>query len=218
MMLTGFTPPYVTEKNSIFTAISEIMAVGGPCFIEGCERSRMYNSPFCYKHKANAKDVWWAIEDDGNAVKPVSRHPFSQEWTAEYEGREIRVTNETYGKGVARLYIDGELKDETDEGASKSVPRGEIWLSTELDDTGDTVDIRFRANMFSVKTKILVNKKQIGGDIFVNSPINEKVDSSHPEVSKPSILAKGVAYLFISTTIWFLIELIYAVFFWEFGA
>ena len=172
------------------------MAVGGPCFIEGCERSRMYNSPVCYKHKANAQDVWWAIEDDGGAVKPGSRNLFTQEWSAEYEGREIRVTNETHGTGVARLYIDGELKDETDVGASKSIPRGEIWLSTVLADTGDTVDIRFRANMFSVKTKILVNKKQIGGDSFVNSPINEKVDSSTPGVGEPGLMGKLVMSVF----------------------
>jgi len=186
----------VTGKNSIFTSISKIMAVGGPCSIEGCERSRMYNSSVCYKHKANARDVWWAIEDDGNAVKPGSPNPSSQEWSAVYEGREIRVTNETYGKGVARLYIDGELRDETDEGASISVPRGEIWLSTELDDTGDTVDIRFRANIFSVKAKILVNKKQIGGDSFVNSPINEKVDSSTPGVGELGLVGKLVMSVF----------------------
>ena len=172
------------------------MAVGGPCHIEGCERPRMYNSPVCYKHKANAEDVWWVIEDEGGAVKPESRNLLTQEWSAEYEGREIRVTNETYGKGVARLYIDGELRDETDEGASKSVPRGEIWLSTELDDTGDTVDIRFRATMFSVKTKILVNKKQIGGDSFVNSPINEKVDSSTPGVGELGLIGKIVMSVF----------------------
>ena len=142
----------------------------------------MYNSSVCYKHKAKSEDVWW--EDHGSTVKPRSRNPFSQEWSAEYEGREIRVTNEIHRKGVAKLYIDGELKDKTDEGASMSVPRGEIWLSTELTDTGDTVDVRFRATMFSVKTKILVNKKQIGGDNFVNSPIDEKVDSSTPGVGK----------------------------------
>ena len=196
MILTGFPSPYVRKKNSIFTPISKIMAVGGPCLIEGCERSRMYNSPVCYKHKANAEDVWWAIEDDGDAVKPGSRNLFSQEWSAEYEGRVIRVTNETYGSGVARLYIDGELKDQTDEGASKFMPRGEIWLSTELADTGDTVDIRFRANMFSVKTKILVNKKQIGGDSFVNSPINEKVDSSTPGVGELGLMGKLVMSVF----------------------
>ena len=172
------------------------MAVGGPCSIEGCERSRMYNSSVCYKHKANAEDVWWVIEDEGGAVKPESRNLLTQEWSAEYEGREIRVTNETYGKGVARLYIDGELRDETDEGASKFVPRGEILLSTELDDTGDTVDIRFRATMFSVKAKILVNKKQIGGDSFVNSPINEKVDSSTPGVGELGLIGKLVMSVF----------------------
>ncbi len=172
------------------------MAVGGPCHIEGCERPRMYNSPVCYKHKANAEDVWWVIEDEGGAVKSESRNLLSQEWSAEYEGREIRVTNETYGKGVARLYIDGELRDETDEGASKFVPRGEILLSTELDDTGDTVEIRFRATMFSVKAKILVNKKQIGGDSFVNSPINEKVDSSTPGVGELGLIGKIVMSVF----------------------
>ncbi len=156
----------------------------------------MYNSPVCYKHKANAEDVWWVIEDEGGAVKSESRNLLSQEWSAEYEGREIRVTNETYGKGVARLYIDGELRDETDEGASKFVPRGEILLSTELDDTGDTVDIRFRATMFSVKAKILVNKKQIGGDSFVNSPINEKVDSSTPGVGELGLIGKIVMSVF----------------------
>tara|TARA_B100000085_G_C18339495_1_gene429704 strand:- start:76 stop:654 length:579 start_codon:yes stop_codon:yes gene_type:complete len=172
------------------------MAVGGPCHIEGCERPRMYNSPVCYKHKANAEDVWWVIEDEGGAVKSESRNLLTQEWSAEYEGREIRVTNETYGKGVARLYIDGELRDETDEGASKFVPRGEIFLSTELDDTGDTVDIRLRATMFSIKAKILVNKKQIGGDSFVNSPINEKVDSSTPGVGEPGLIGKIVISVF----------------------
>ena len=172
------------------------MAVGGPCHIEGCERPRMYNSPVCYKHKANAEDVWWVIEDEGGAVKSESRNLLTQEWSAEYEGREIRVTNETYGKGVARLYIDGELRDETDEGASKFVPRGEIFLSTELDDTGDTVDIRLRATMFSIKAKILVNKKQIGGDSFVNSPINEKVDSSTPGVGELGLIGKIVMSVF----------------------
>ena len=155
----------------------------------------MYNSPVCYKHKANAEDVWWVIEDEVGAAKPGSRNLLSQEWSAEYEGREIRVTNETHGNGVAKLYIDGELRDETDEEASMSIPRGEIWLSTELGDTGDTVDIRFKATIFSVKAKISVNKKQIGGDHFENSPINEKVDSSSSEVLKHGLLTKLIGGL-----------------------
>ena len=50
--------------------------------------------------------------------------------------------------------------------------------------------------MFSVKTKILVNKKQIGGDSFVNSPINEKVDSSTPGVGELGLMAKLVMSVF----------------------
>ena len=172
------------------------MAVGGPCSIEGCGRPRMYNSPVCYNHKANAEDVWWDIESDGVSVKPRSRNLFSQEWSVEYEGREIRVTNQLDGSESAKLYIDGELRDEIEEDSVLPIPRGEIWLSTELDDTGDTVDIRFRANIFSVKAKILVNKKQIGGDSFVNSPINEKVDSSTPGVGELGLVGKLVMSVF----------------------
>ena len=140
----------------------------------------------------------------------------SWEWSAEYEGYEVGV--KINAKGKSELYIDGVLVDDTGADMGWAIARGEIWLSTELPYTGDIVDIRCRSGLFTPKVKILVNKKQIGGDSFENSPIEEKVDSSHPEVWKPSILAKGVAYLFISTTIWFLINLIYAVFFWEFGA
>ena len=40
------------------------MVVGGPCSIEGCNRTRMYNSPVCYKHKDDAEDIWWAEEEN----------------------------------------------------------------------------------------------------------------------------------------------------------
>ncbi|MEC9136171.1 MAG: hypothetical protein VYD88_01910, partial [Candidatus Thermoplasmatota archaeon] len=66
----------------------------------------------------------------------------------------------------------------------------------ELADTGDRVDVRFKATLFTVKAKILVNNKRIGGDIFENSPINEKVDSSHPEVLKHGLLTKLLGMLF----------------------
>ena len=49
---------------------SRVMAVGGPCYIEGCERPRMYSSPVCYKHRENAEDVWWVIEDEGGSTNP----------------------------------------------------------------------------------------------------------------------------------------------------
>ena len=172
------------------------MAVGGLCSIEGCERPRMYNSPVCYNHKANAEDVWWDIESDGVSVKPRPRNLFSQEWSVEYEGREIRVTNQLDGSESAKLYIDGELRDETEGGNVLVIPRGEIWLSTELAETGDRVDVRAKASIFSVKAKILVNNRQIGGDSFENSPINERVNSSHPEVLKHGLLTKLLGMLF----------------------
>ena len=173
-----------------------IMAVGRPCSIEGCERPRMYNSPVCYNHKANAEDVWWDIESDGVSVKPRPRNLFSQEWSVEYEGREIRVTNQLDGSESAKLYIDGELRDETEGGNVLVIPRGEIWLSTELAETGDRVDVRAKASIFSVKAKILVNNRQIGGYSFENSPINERVNSSHPEVLKHGLLTKLLGMLF----------------------
>ena len=162
----------------------------------------MYNSPVCYKHRANAEDVWWVIEDEGSSDEPRHRNPFTyQEWSAEYEGREIRVTNQLDASEPAKLYIDGELRDEVEGGNVRVIPRGEIWLSTELAETGDRVDVRAKASIFSVKAKILVNNRQIGGDSFENSPINERVDSSHPEVLKHGFLTKLLgALLYLAIT------------------
>ena len=157
----------------------------------------MYSSPVCYKHRANAEDVWWVIEDEGDSDEPKHRNPFThQEWSAEYEGREIRVTNQLDASDSAKLYIDGELRDEGGEDDLFIIPRGEILLSTELAETGDRVDVRFKATLFTVKAKILVNNNRIGGDIFENSPINEKVDSSHPEVLKHGLLTRILGALF----------------------
>ena len=47
------------------------MAVGGSCSVEGCNRTHMYNSPVCYKHKDNAEGIWWA----GNEDSLESREP-----------------------------------------------------------------------------------------------------------------------------------------------
>ena len=52
------------------------MSVGGPCSIQGCKRTHMYNSPVCYKHKgqkpspkeykrASGEDLWWTDDDEG---------------------------------------------------------------------------------------------------------------------------------------------------------
>ena len=132
----------------------------------------------------------------GLRIEPRHRNPFThQEWSAEYEGHDIRVTNQLDASDRAKLYIDGELRDEEEEMMVISYPE-EILLSTELADTGDRVDVRFKATLFTVKAKILVNNKRIGGDIFENSPINEKVDSSHPEVLKHGLLTKLLGMLF----------------------
>ena len=138
-----------------------------------------------------------------------------KEWSAEHGGHEIRVKIDK--RWNAELYIDGELRDTTPPDKRYAVARGEIWLSTELSDTGDIVDIRFKSGLFTVKTKILVDKKQIGGDIFENSPGEEKVDSSSSEVWNPGFLTRFVAFLFFEIGIWFLIGMIYVVFFWDFG-
>ena len=140
----------------------------------------------------------------------------SWEWSAEYEGCEVGV--KINAKGKSELYIDGVLVDDTGADTGRAIARGEIWLSAELPYTGDIVDIRCRSGLFAPKVKILVNKKQIGGDSFENSPIEEKVDSSHPEVWVPGILTYYGVPLLFGTGALYLIAYIYAVFFWEFGA
>lgn len=49
------------------------MVVGGPCSVEGCKRTHMYNSPVCYTHKDKAEEIWWAETDerfgDGDSVE-----------------------------------------------------------------------------------------------------------------------------------------------------
>jgi hypothetical protein len=42
------------------------VAVGGTCAVEGCNRTHMYNSPVCYKHKDKAEDIWWAENDESS--------------------------------------------------------------------------------------------------------------------------------------------------------
>ena len=44
------------------------MVVGGPCSVEGCNRTHMYNSPVCYTHKDRAEEIWWAQNDEMSGV------------------------------------------------------------------------------------------------------------------------------------------------------
>ena len=48
------------------------MAVGGTCGVEGCNRTHMYNSPVCYKHKDKAEDIWWAENDESSERREPS--------------------------------------------------------------------------------------------------------------------------------------------------
>ena len=48
------------------------MAVGGTCAVEGCNRTHMYNSPVCYKHKDKAEDIWWAENDEASERREPS--------------------------------------------------------------------------------------------------------------------------------------------------
>lgn len=89
----------------------------------------------------------------------------TKEWIAEYNGHRIRVQN-TWFSG-ARLYVDGECRDTNQQifGVSGAIPR----LSARLvDSDGQTrvIEIFVKAPFFTVKAKICVDGRQIGGDVF----------------------------------------------------
>jgi hypothetical protein len=89
----------------------------------------------------------------------------TKEWIAEHSGHRIRVQN-TWFSG-ARLYIDGECRDTNQQffAVSGAMPR----LSARLvDSEGQThvIEVFIKAPLFTVKTKICVDGRQIGGDVF----------------------------------------------------
>ena len=160
----------------------------------------MYNSPVCYGHRAREEEVWWATVDGEKGYAPQDSSPIekllTQKWSADYEGHKITVTLQAYRSFVAKLYIDEELRDDNSLEASKVRARGEIWLSTVVAGTMDRVDVRFRADFGGIKAKILLNGEHIGGDIFENSPLSDRVDSYSSEVWRPGLLRKIVNLLF----------------------
>ena len=138
----------------------------------------------------------------------------SWEWSADYEGCEVGV--KINAKGKSELYIDGVLVDDTGADTGRAIAPIS-YLSTESPHTGDIVDIRCRSGLFAPKVKILVNKKQIGGDSFENSPIEEKVDSSHPGVWVPGILSYYGVLLLFGTEIEYQKRLHICGLFWNLG-
>jgi hypothetical protein len=82
-----------------------------------------------------------------------------KEWFADYGGYKIRVVNTWFGG--AKLYINGECRDKN----SAFIALGETLLSAKLNEAGDIVEVSISA-VLTTKAKILVNKTQIGGDLF----------------------------------------------------
>ena len=84
-------------------------------------------------------------------------------WIAEYDGHAIRVTNTWLGG--AKLYIDGECRDLSNDKFALSA--GRPVLSARLID-GDTesplVKVYAKA-IFTVRMRICVNGKQVAGDL-----------------------------------------------------
>ena len=101
------------------------------------------------------------------------------EWSVVHNGHRIRVENSYFGS--AKLFVDGELRDEN----RGAFAYGEIWLSTTLDDSEDVVEVRFRSTNVTVKAKILVNKKHVCGDQFKDSADEER-GGNIPQMGSPN--------------------------------
>ena len=101
----------------------------------------------------------------GDAVKlaepEMPADAVTNEWTASYEGHQIKVTNWWHGsgKGLAKLYVDGICVDSTSEMSNASL-RGTIQDRT---GTVHVLAVEF-GGILTVKAKILVDGIKIGGD------------------------------------------------------
>ena len=89
---------------------------------------------------------------------------FPKEWTAFYEGYEIRVRN-SWNKGL-KLYVDGALLVEHDDmlALDRHTPIISLTLESEQGKSC-RIDI-FALAVLTVKIKIVINGKQIAGDAF----------------------------------------------------
>ena len=86
-----------------------------------------------------------------------------KEWIAEVQGHAIRVSNSW--TGGAKLYVDGECRDTNSRmftGSSSAA------LSSRLEQSNPAsplIEVYVKA-IFTVKAKICIDGKQIGGDVF----------------------------------------------------
>ena len=86
-----------------------------------------------------------------------------KEWVATHNGCEIRVANSRFG--FAKLYIDGDWRDTN---VGKWVSSRSPALSVRVTPVSSEpflVDVYLKARL-TVKAKICVDGKQIGGDTF----------------------------------------------------
>ena len=89
----------------------------------------------------------------------------TKEWITEYNGHRIRVQS-TWFSG-AKLYIDGECRDTNHQliVISGTIPRLSARL-VESDGQTHIVEVFVKAPLFTVKAKICLDGRQIGGDVF----------------------------------------------------
>lgn len=93
----------------------------------------------------------------------------SKEWKADYNGHSIVVYNSNdplRQKGEAKLYIDGECVDTSFDLIVKDdfpALRGTIQS---FNGSEHRVEVYAKSTLFSVKAKIFVDSKQVGGDSF----------------------------------------------------
>lgn len=87
-----------------------------------------------------------------------------KEWVAKHNGSEIRVTN-TWTGGT-KLYIDGDCRDTNNDmlAFSRKTPMLSARVTT-ANSEPFLVEVYIKA-LLTVKAKICVNGKQIGGDVF----------------------------------------------------
>lgn len=87
----------------------------------------------------------------------------TKEWMTEYKGHQIRVLN-TWFSG-AKLYVDGDCRDECKELVNVSRDRPLLSASLEIDGERHVIEV-FIVSVVSTLAKICVNGKQVGGDVF----------------------------------------------------
>jgi hypothetical protein len=94
----------------------------------------------------------------------ASKEWFVQEWVAAYEGRDIRVRNSW--NGGLRLFIDDVQVAENRQLFAIDEQRPLLSASVPREDAAPFLVEVFVHALFSVSVKIVVDGKQVGGEVF----------------------------------------------------